>query len=177
MKKGLLTSYFDGIRDHDNGEGYGTIVRYFLPEFVTALALYSLLYLLDAWFIAHLKSTSMYATLGVTNTLLHFIVKIAEGLSVGTIVLTGIHNGAGRLEQAGRSFIDAFLGDLAQWCRDIRLVVCWGALDLLCLWGTTRYDHPWGTFFCVSVLSAFFSCLSTLLLSAFCEALKIPRRR
>lgn len=108
MKKGLLTSYFDGIRDHDNGEGYGTIVRYFLPEFVTALALYSLLYLLDAWFIAHLKSTSMYATLGVTNTLLHFIVKIAEGLSVGTIVLTGIHNGAGRLEQAGRSFIDAF---------------------------------------------------------------------
>lgn len=108
MKKGLVASYISGIRDKENGESFGRIFRYFLPEFITALALYSLLYLLDAWFIADLKSTSMYATLGVTNTLLHFIVKVAEGLSVGAIVLTGIHNGAHRLKDAGRSCVDAF---------------------------------------------------------------------
>lgn len=112
MKKGLLASYISGIRDHEHGESHGIIFRYFLPEFITALALYSLLYLLDAWFIADLKSTSMYATLGVTNTLLHFIVKVAEGLSVGAIVLTGIHNGVGRLKEAGRSFTDTFWSTL-----------------------------------------------------------------
>ncbi|MCK5632580.1 MATE family efflux transporter [bacterium] len=108
MKKGLWSSYFSGIQDNEHGESYGKIFKYFLPEFVTALVLYSLLYLLDAYFIADLKSTSMYATLGVTNTLLHFLVKIAEGLSVGAIVLTGRHNGAQRYEEAGRSFVDAF---------------------------------------------------------------------
>ncbi len=112
MKRGLLDSYISGIRDNKNGESYGKIFRYFFPEFITALVLYSLLYLLDAYFIADLKSTSMYATLGVTNTLLHFIVKIAEGLSVGAIVLTGLHNGAKRYKEAGRSFVDAFWATL-----------------------------------------------------------------
>jgi len=108
MKKGLFNSYVSGITDQENGENYGRIFRYFLPEFITALVLYSMLYLIDAYWIADLKSTSIYATLGVTNTLLNFIVKFAEGLSVGAIVLTGIHNGAGRLQKAGRSFVDAF---------------------------------------------------------------------
>lgn len=108
MKKGLLSSYVSGIRDKQNGESLGKIFRYFLPEFITALVLYSLLYLLDAYWIADLKSTSSYATLGVTNTLLHFIVKVAEGLSVGAIVLTGFYNGKSRFKQAGRTFTDVF---------------------------------------------------------------------
>ena len=76
MKDGLIKSYVNGITDTKNGVSYNRIIRYFIPEFITALVLYSLLYLLDAWFIADLKSTSMFATLGVTNTLLHFIVKV-----------------------------------------------------------------------------------------------------
>ncbi len=108
MKKKLLSSYFFGVRDKEHGESYGNIFRYFLPEFITGLILYSVLSLLDAYFIAHLKSTSMYATLGVTNRFLNILVKMAEGISIGAVVMTGMHNGAGRLEKAGRSFVDAF---------------------------------------------------------------------
>jgi len=108
MKKGLLASYLAGIRDGAHGESYNRILRYFIPEFITALVLYSLVSLLDAKWIADLQSTSTYATLGVTNTLLHFITKIAEGLSVGTIILTGHYNGIRDYKEAGRSFVDAF---------------------------------------------------------------------
>lgn len=108
MKKGLLSSYFGGVKDREHGESYGSILRYFWPEFISGLLLYSLLYLLDAYFIAHLKSTSMYATLGVTNTFLNIIVKMAEGISVGVVIMAGMHNGSGKLDKAGRSFVDAF---------------------------------------------------------------------
>jgi MATE family multidrug resistance protein len=108
MKKGLVASYIDGIMDSANGESYSTILRYFWPEFVTALALYSILYLLDARFIADLKSTTMYATLGVTNTLLHFIVKVAEGMSIGAVIMCGQYNGAKEYANVGRAFVEAF---------------------------------------------------------------------
>jgi len=112
MKKGLFASYVAGVCDTQHGESYGKIFRYFIPEFITALVLYSMLYILDAYWIADLKSTSLYATLGVTNTLLHFIMKIAEGVGVGAVIVTGLHNGAGRYKQAGRSFVDAFWATL-----------------------------------------------------------------
>jgi len=108
MRKGLIKSYWTGVTDFRNGEKYGKILRYFFPEFITALVLYSLLYLLDAAFVAHLKSTSMYATLGITNTMLHFIVKFAEGISVGTIVLCGRFNGAGKQKDVGESLTNSF---------------------------------------------------------------------
>lgn len=124
MKKGLLSSYFGGVRDKEHGESYSNILRYFLPEFITGLLLYSLLYLLDAYFIAHLKSTDMYATLGVTNTFLNIIVKMAEGISVGAIIMTGMHNGAGRLEKAGRSFVDAFWTTLLSGAVISAIIYC-----------------------------------------------------
>lgn len=108
MKKGLISSYIFGINDHEHGESYPRIIRYFLPEFVTALVLYSALYLLDAKWIADLRSTSTYATLGITNTLLHFIIKVAEGISVGTIILSGKYNGMHHYKESGRSFVDSF---------------------------------------------------------------------
>jgi len=108
VKKGLISSYFSGIADTKHGESYGKILRYFLPEFITALILYSLLYLLDAYFIADLKSTSMYATLGLTNTMLHFLMKVSEGLMIGGTVLVGTYNGKQRFKEAGRSFVDTF---------------------------------------------------------------------
>jgi len=108
VKRGLIASYWYGITDMKNGEGYWKITKYFLPEYVTAMVLYSLLYLLDAGFIAHLKSTSTYATLGITNTMLHFIVKFAEGISVGTIILSGQLNGAGKYKDVGKTVTDAF---------------------------------------------------------------------
>ena len=91
-----------------NGEKYSNIFKYFLPEFITALVLYSLIYLLDAYFIAQLKSTAMYATLGITNTMIHYLVKFAEGISVGAIVLGGNFNGAGKFKEVGKTLTDAF---------------------------------------------------------------------
>jgi putative MATE family efflux protein len=108
MKKNLFVSYIEGIKDTAQGQEYGAIARYFIPEFVTAVILYSVPLLIDARFVAHLKSTSSYATLGVTNTLLHFIVKIAEGLSVGAIVMTGRYNGVQDYKKAGQALGAAF---------------------------------------------------------------------
>jgi len=108
MKKGLIASYWDGVTDTENGESYGKIFKYFLPEFVTALVLYSLLYLLDARWIGHLKSTSTYATLGVTNTMIHLLIKLAEGISIGAVVLGGRFNGVGKFKQVGKTLTDSF---------------------------------------------------------------------
>jgi len=108
MKKKLVTSYIAGIVDQEHGESCSTILGYFVPEFITALVLYSLLYLIDAWWIADLKSTSAYATVGVTNTLLHFIMKIAEAFSVGAVVTSGHYNGVGNTKAVGKALGEAF---------------------------------------------------------------------
>lgn len=108
MKKGLLTSYIAGITDKQHGEGYGKILSYFLPEFVSALLLYSLPFFMDAYFIGQLESTSMYAALGATNNFIHFIIKIAESFMVGTIILAGQFNGMHDYKRVGQAARDAF---------------------------------------------------------------------
>lgn len=107
MKKSFLQSYIEGIKD-TCGETYTNILRFFFPELVTAFFLYSALSFIDALWIAHLKSTSTYATLGVTNGVIHFLIKIAEGLSVGSIILCGQYNGSGNYKKVGRTFVDTF---------------------------------------------------------------------
>ncbi len=107
-QKPIIASYIAGIKDTEHGESITTIMRYFVPELITALVLYSLMYFYDSWLVAHLKSTSMYATAGVTNTLLHFLTKMAEGFSVATIILTGQYNGRGENKRVGRALVDAF---------------------------------------------------------------------
>jgi len=107
MKKGLLASYVAGIVDTVHGESYSRILRYFLPEFVTAM-LMLLPFWFDAGFISHLKSTPTYATLGVTSNLFHLIIKVAEALCVGTVVLSGQFNGIGDYKQVGQTVRDAF---------------------------------------------------------------------
>ncbi len=106
MKKNIFASYLGGIKDARNGDGFVKILSYFFPEFVTAIILYSLPLLIDARWIAHLQSTSAYATVGITNTLLHSIIKIAEGLSVGTIIMTGQLNGIGTFFIFTKSFFN-----------------------------------------------------------------------
>lgn len=108
MKKNLLTSYIAGIFDTENGESYDRIIRLFIPECVIAFLIYCLPLLIDAYFISCLKSTSTYGTLGYTNNLLHFIMKIAEGISVGTVILSGFFNGKQEYENVGNSLRDSF---------------------------------------------------------------------
>lgn len=106
MKKRLVTSYLAGVCDQAHGESYWTILTYFVPEFISSLVLF--LSIIDAQWVSLLKSTAMYATVGTTNTLLHFIFKLAEGFCVGTIIMTGHFNGLDDFKQAGRTLVDAF---------------------------------------------------------------------
>lgn len=108
MKKGLINSYLDGIIDNERGESYTTILRYFFPEFITAFMLYSLPFWLDAYFIANLKSTCLYSTLGATNNLLHMLTKVGEALSIGSIIMTGRFNGRASYKDVGRTVRDSF---------------------------------------------------------------------
>jgi putative MATE family efflux protein len=107
-KKKLIKSYVSGIIDQKHGENYTTILRYFLPEFVTSLILYAIIPLVDARWISNLQSTTLFATVGVTNTLLHFLIKTAEGFSVGTVILTGQFNGIQDYKEVGKSLASAF---------------------------------------------------------------------
>ena len=131
-KKSLPMSYLDGIRDTKNGASFGTIMQYFLPEFITALVLYSLPVLIDAWFISGLKSTAAYAAQGVTSTWLHLITKMAEGLSVGVIIMGGQFNGAGDYKKVGRTLTDAF------W---ITIII--GFLVFMTLFFGARWIYVW----------------------------------
>ncbi len=91
----------------DSGQSYRTILQYFWPEFITALILYSLPYFIDCYFIAHLKSTEIYTISGVVNNVLNLFVKIAEGLSIGTVAMAGYYNGLQKYKDVGKSFVDA----------------------------------------------------------------------
>lgn len=108
MKKGLFASYVAGIKDFQVGESYQTIIRYFLPEYVTSLVVFSMPFLLDSYFIGHLESMSAYATLGVTNNLIHFFIKVAEAFSVGAVVLAGQFNGREQYKNVGKVIRDSF---------------------------------------------------------------------
>jgi len=108
MKKNLMKSYLSGITEGEHGESFRTILRYLSPEFVTALLLTSLPFWLDAAFIGQLKSTSTYATLGVTKQLIHLLLKAAEAFMVGTVILTGQLNGRKEYPEVGKVVRDAF---------------------------------------------------------------------
>lgn len=109
IKKSLFSSYVSGLYDNSHGDSYGRILRYLTPEFITALLLTSLPFWLDAYFISHLKSTAMYATLGVTGNLIHFLIKSAEAFSVGTVILSGQFNGRGDYKEAGNVLRNSFI--------------------------------------------------------------------
>lgn len=106
MKQSLFKSFVGGIQEA-RGERLSKLVRYFLPEMVTNVLIYSLPILVDAKLIGLLASTPTYAALAASNTFLHLILKIAEAMSVGTVVLVGVHNGAQEYVKAGRSLRDA----------------------------------------------------------------------
>lgn len=108
MKKTLIASYIHGITDAQYGERYSTIFGYFFPEFITAFLLYSVPFWIEAYWIGMLQSTSTYGTLGATSQLIHFIIKVAEALSVGTISMVGRYNGMADFERAGEVLRDAF---------------------------------------------------------------------
>jgi putative MATE family efflux protein len=108
MKKSVIAHPRIHISEHDQVESYRVLWSYFYPELVTAFLLYTALSLIDSKFIASLGNTSAYATLGITDTLFHFITKIAEGVSVAMVVLCGQYNGIEAYHKTGKVVTDAF---------------------------------------------------------------------
>ncbi len=141
MKRGLLASYVAGLTDREHGESYRTMIRYFFPEFITSFLLYSMPLILDVIFISHLKSTPTYTALGTTNNFIHFLIKMAEAFSVGTMILSGQFNGVNSLRDVGRSLRDAF------WSAFIvglgaALVLYFGAATILTWYGAHEQILP-----------------------------------
>ncbi len=90
------------------GTSYQKILKYFYPEFITALIIYSLPQFIDFYFICHLKQTNLYAISGIVENFLTMFTKSAEGLLIGTVVISGYFNGLHEYKKAGQSFVDAF---------------------------------------------------------------------
>lgn len=108
ISKNTIHKYINDITASSHGEKWSAILSYFMPEFITNLIVYSMPLWLDSFFIAALESTATYATLGVTNNVIHLGIKVAEALSVSTVVLSGQFNGQQRYEQVGKTLRDAF---------------------------------------------------------------------
>lgn len=107
MMRGYVAR-LQGVFVMSAGSSYSAILRYFFPELISAFILYSALNLVDALFVADLRSTSAMATLGAASSILHFFFKIAEAAAGSVTVLCGQLNGAGFRDKVGQSFIDAF---------------------------------------------------------------------
>ena len=105
-KESFIASYVSGITD-TAGERYITIFNYFWPELITAFIVSSLLGLVNSIFIGHLRSTELFVAQGVATNFLNFVQKIAEGLSIGAVILCGQHNGAQENAQVGRAATNA----------------------------------------------------------------------
>lgn len=90
------------------GVSYGRIWRYFYPEFITALIIYFLPQFIDCYFICNLKSTELYAISGIVENFLGMFTKCAEGLLIGTVIISGYFNGLHEYKKAGQAFVDAF---------------------------------------------------------------------
>jgi MATE family multidrug resistance protein len=90
------------------GLSYQQILKYFFPEWITALIVYFLPYFIDCLFICNLKSTSTYAVSGICDNFLGMFLKAAEGLPIGIVIIAGYFNGRQEFEKAGQAFVDAF---------------------------------------------------------------------
>lgn len=107
MQKGIFTRLIQLYTDN-KGEKIAVIFRLFCPEYITSLFIFVLPLWVDAYFISHLKSTSTYAALGVTNNFIHLLFKLAEACSIGMVVLVGHYNGRKQFDRAGEVVNDSF---------------------------------------------------------------------
>lgn len=106
-KQSLWQSYLAGIIDRTSGERYVTLISFFIPEVITAFLSMSLLNLIDSYFIGCLASTSLYGTQGISLKIINVLLKIADGISVGALVLIGNYNGLNKPIEVGRAAVTA----------------------------------------------------------------------
>lgn len=84
-----------------------TLLSYFIPELITATIVYILLDFINFRLIACTNIAMCNATVYVTNSLVHLLIKLAEGFSIGLVIICGQHNGAREFKKSGRVFSNA----------------------------------------------------------------------
>jgi MATE family multidrug resistance protein len=132
MAPNFINRYASALSHKGAGQSYSKIMYYFVPELISAFFLNSLQILIEAQFIVHLKSTSLFATFAVTSTLILVITKMAEGLSTGIVIIGGQYNGSGKLREVGITAGAAFL-----------LTCCVGFLIALLLFSGAGAIYHW----------------------------------
>ncbi len=94
--------------NQDSPVGYAQLLSYFFPELVTATLLYIGLEIIDFRFIACTDVALCNAAQLPSNQLFHLITKIAEGFSVGMVIICGQYNGAHEYHRTGKALSDTF---------------------------------------------------------------------
>lgn len=94
------------------GESTLAILGYWWPEAISSALLIFFPMILDAYFVAGLKSTVTYGALGLTSKLLHTLIKLSEAICVATVMTVGRHNGAKEYAEGGNALGDSFWGTL-----------------------------------------------------------------
>lgn len=87
---------------------YKDIFNYFYPELITAFLLYIALDIIDFRFIACSNNPLCNSAQQVAQTLFHLLTKVAEGFSVGMVIICGQYNGAHEYHRVGRVVSDVF---------------------------------------------------------------------
>lgn len=133
------------------------LFSYFFPELVTATLLYIGLEIIDFRFIACTNIASCNAAQGVSNMLFHFITKVAEGFSVGMVIMCGQYNGAHEYHRTGKTVTDAFW-TTALTGGIIALALYIGAHAIYAFYGVPQEIVDLGVpFLRIRALSVFFS--------------------
>jgi putative MATE family efflux protein len=96
------------VRDaFTKGDSCAQIIRYWLPEIISATILFSFPVMVDNWIISQLGSTTIYGALGMGANFLHILVKLAESIPVASMAIVGRYNGAKEYEKCGESLADS----------------------------------------------------------------------
>ncbi|KKR96220.1 MAG: hypothetical protein UU47_C0017G0014 [candidate division TM6 bacterium GW2011_GWE2_41_16] len=174
MVGAFFKRYVASVRDTKHGESYTTIMKYVLPEMVSALILSSILTIIDAFFVANLRSTSLYAAQGLGSTFMLLVSKIIEGLSVGTVIMVGFYNGRKEYANAGRVCVTSL------WVALV-IGICFssfiflGASSLYAFYGVSPKIALAGTqYLRVRVVGIFFQCIFASLIG-FLRGIKNTR--
>ena len=84
------------------------LLSYFFPELITVGLLYIGLEIINFRFLACTNIELCNATLFISNSVFHLMTKIAEGFSVGVVIMAGQYHGAGEYDNTGRVLAEAF---------------------------------------------------------------------
>ena len=108
MNNTTTTSRYSVRSESTDSTPTSTLFSYFFPELITVGILYIGLEIINFRFLACTDQVMCNATFFISNSLFHFITKIAEGFSVGLVILCGNYNGMKDYKKSGKILADAF---------------------------------------------------------------------